>query len=54
MTNCRSCKQDYDEADTVAVQLHAEAAACTYRCNRCKDRPECYPCGSSFCFCGTH
>lgn len=53
MTNCTTCRQDYDDTDEKAVKHHTKPIDCGQSC-RCDGRPGCYTCGGSFCFCAPH
>ncbi|MEW5658316.1 hypothetical protein ABGT92_23720 [Streptomyces cinereoruber] len=53
MTNCSTCRDEYDEADAEAVKWHTENVDCGQSC-RCRDRPRCYFCRGSFCYCAAH
>ncbi|MFE1949945.1 hypothetical protein ACFW9D_05685 [Streptomyces sp. NPDC059524] len=55
MTNCTSCKGQYDETDARAAAAHTEPVHCNARRTcRCQGKPGCYPCGDSFCLCSSH
>lgn len=51
---CRVCRDAYDPNDPAAVAEHTEPLDCGGTCNRCKGRPSCYLCTSSFCKCHGH
>ena len=53
VTECRSCRQEYDETDAEAVKHHTEPVNCHQSC-RCRGKPRCYMCRGSFCFCTDH
>lgn len=46
---CATCRGVYDSDD---ASYHEVAIDCG--CSRCRGKPRCYMCGSSFCFCGAH
>ncbi|MBM9507982.1 hypothetical protein [Actinacidiphila acididurans] len=50
---CRNCHSAYDPTDPAAVTQHTEPVDCGQSC-RCRDRPACYTCFGSFCFCMAH
>jgi hypothetical protein len=49
---CATCDAEYDAAEPRALKLHTEPKDCN--CGRCRGKPECYMCGSSFCMCPWH
>ncbi|MEU2236148.1 hypothetical protein [Streptomyces vietnamensis] len=53
MTNCTTCRTEYDETDAEAVKEHTENVDCGQSC-RCRGRTRCYNCRGSFCFCMAH
>lgn len=53
MTNCRTGRKEYDEADVEAVKYHMEPVDCGQSC-RCRGKPRCKTCFGSFCFCSAH
>jgi hypothetical protein len=53
LLTCTTCQQEYDPADPAALERHTVPVdGCG--CGRCRGRPRCYMCTSSFCFCPAH
>ena len=53
VVTCSTCHVDYDETDEAEVRRHTDPIQ-ECDCSRCRGKPSCYLCGSSFCLCGAH